>query len=48
MSPAATAPALDAAIAPYRQRADLTWTASDATLEDVFIDLMGRAQDNFQ
>jgi ABC-2 type transport system ATP-binding protein len=40
--------ALDAAIAPYRQRADLTWTPSDATLEDVFIDLMGRAQDNFQ
>jgi ABC-2 type transport system ATP-binding protein len=40
--------ALDAAIAPYRARADLTWTASDATLEDVFIDLMGRAQDNFQ
>ena len=40
--------ALDAAIAPYRKRADLTWTRSDATLEDVFIDLMGRAQDNFQ
>jgi ABC-2 type transport system ATP-binding protein len=40
--------ALDTAIAPYRARADLTWTASDATLEDVFIDLMGRAQDNFQ
>jgi ABC-2 type transport system ATP-binding protein len=40
--------ALDAAIAPYRARADLTWTRSDATLEDVFIDLMGRAQDNFQ
>ena len=40
--------ALDAAIAPYRGRADLTWTQSDATLEDVFIDLMSRAQDNFQ
>jgi ABC-2 type transport system ATP-binding protein len=40
--------ALDAAIAPYRERADLTWTRSDATLEDVFIDLMSRAQDNFQ
>jgi ABC-2 type transport system ATP-binding protein len=39
---------LDAAIAPYRARADLTWTRSDATLEDVFIDLMSRAQDNFQ
>jgi ABC-2 type transport system ATP-binding protein len=40
--------ALDAAIAPYRGRADLAWTRSDATLEDVFIDLMSRAQDNFQ
>jgi ABC-2 type transport system ATP-binding protein len=40
--------ALDAAIAPYRERADLTWTRSDASLEDVFIDLMSRAQDNFQ
>jgi ABC-2 type transport system ATP-binding protein len=42
------AAALDAAIAPYRERADLTWTRSEATLEDVFIDLMSRAQDNFQ
>ena len=42
------AAALDAAIAPYRARSDLTWTRSEATLEDVFIDLMGRAQDNFQ
>jgi ABC-2 type transport system ATP-binding protein len=40
--------ALDAAIEPYRGRADLTWTRSDATLEDVFIDLMSRARDNFQ
>jgi ABC-2 type transport system ATP-binding protein len=40
--------ALEAAIAPYRERADLTWTRSDATLEDVFIDLMSRARDNFQ
>ena len=40
--------ALDAAIAPYRDRPDLTWTRSEATLEDVFIDLMSRAQDNFQ
>jgi ABC-2 type transport system ATP-binding protein len=40
--------ALDAAIAPYRERAELTWTRSEATLEDVFIDLMSRAQDNFQ
>jgi ABC-2 type transport system ATP-binding protein len=42
------AAALDAVIAPYRERPDLTWTRSEATLEDVFIDLMGRAQDNFQ
>ncbi len=42
------AAALEAAIAPYRERADLTWTRSDATLEDVFIDLMSQAQDNFQ
>jgi ABC-2 type transport system ATP-binding protein len=40
--------ALDAAIDPYLSRPDLTWTRSDATLEDVFIDLMGRAKDNFQ
>src|SRR5437016_9837164 len=40
--------ALDAAIAPYRERAGLTWTRSQASLEDVFIDLMGKARDNFQ
>jgi ABC-2 type transport system ATP-binding protein len=40
--------ALEAAIAPYRERSDLTWTRSEPTLEDVFIDLMSRAQDNFQ
>ena len=39
---------LEAAIAPYRQRPGLTWSRSDATLEDVFIALMNRAQDNFQ
>jgi ABC-2 type transport system ATP-binding protein len=42
------AAALEGAIEPYRSRPDLTWTRSDATLEDVFIDLMSRAQDNFQ
>lgn len=42
------AAALEAAIAPYRGRSDLTWTRSEPTLEDVFIDLMSRAQDNFQ
>ncbi|RDV05293.1 ABC transporter ATP-binding protein [Undibacter mobilis] len=42
------AAALEAAIAPYRQRGDLDWQRSEASLEDVFIDLMGRAKDNFQ
>jgi ABC-2 type transport system ATP-binding protein len=40
--------ALEAAIKPYRDRPGLTWTASEPTLEDVFIDLMSRAKDNFQ
>ena len=40
--------ALEAAIAPYRGRADLDWEPSSPSLEDVFIDLMGRAKDNFQ
>ena len=40
--------ALEAAIAPYRDDAGLTWERSEPSLEDVFIDLMGRARDNFQ
>jgi ABC-2 type transport system ATP-binding protein len=40
--------ALEAAIAPYRDDPDLTWEASEPTLEDVFIDLMTRAKDNFR
>ncbi len=40
--------ALEAAIAHFRQRPGLTWTRSHASLEDVFIDLMGKARDNFQ
>ena len=39
---------LEAAIAPYRQDASYHWVKSDPSLEDVFIDLMGRAKDNFQ
>ena len=37
--------ALEAAIAPYR-RDPLAWAEADPTLEDVFIQLMGRSQDN--
>jgi ABC-2 type transport system ATP-binding protein len=40
--------ALEAAIAPDRDRAGLVWTHSQPTLEDVFIDLMAKSQDNFQ
>jgi ABC-2 type transport system ATP-binding protein len=40
--------ALEAAIARDRERPDLTWTPSKPSLEDVFIDLMGKAKDNFQ
>lgn len=40
--------ALEAAIAPYRARKDLDWVLSAPSLEDVFIDLMGKATDNFQ
>jgi ABC-2 type transport system ATP-binding protein len=42
------AKALEAAIEPYRKRRELAWTRSEPSLEDVFIDLMARAQDNFQ
>ena len=40
--------ALEAAIAPYHDRPGLTWARSQASLEDVFIDLLAKAQDNFQ
>jgi ABC-2 type transport system ATP-binding protein len=39
--------ALETALAPYR-REPFTWTEVQPTLEDVFIHLMGRSQDNFQ
>jgi len=40
--------ALEATIAPYRARDDLHWQHSEPSLEDVFIELMGRSKDNFQ
>jgi len=39
---------LEAAIAPYRNGPHVTWVKAEASLEDVFIDLMSRARDNFQ
>ncbi len=42
------AAALEAAIAPYRAHKELDWKHSQPSLEDVFIDLMSRAKDNFQ
>ncbi|MGY3588287.1 ABC-2 type transport system ATP-binding protein [Bradyrhizobium sp. USDA 4341] len=40
--------ALEAAIAPYRGNSKWHWQPSEPSLEDVFIDLMGRSKDNFQ
>jgi ABC-2 type transport system ATP-binding protein len=40
--------AFEAAIAPYRGDPALTWTKSEPSLEDVFIELMNRSRDNFQ
>ncbi|VIO76700.1 ABC transporter ATP-binding protein [Bradyrhizobium ivorense] len=40
--------ALEAAITPYRGNAKWHWQPSEPSLEDVFIDLMGRSKDNFQ
>ena len=40
--------ALELAIAPYRKLKGLEWKRSQASLEDVFIDLMSKAKDNFQ
>ncbi len=39
---------LEAAIAPWRDRPGLAWTRAEPSLEDVFIHLMGQAEDNFR
>jgi ABC-2 type transport system ATP-binding protein len=40
--------ALETSIAPWREAKGLRWEASEPSLEDVFIELMTRSQDNFQ
>ncbi|CAN5465341.1 ABC transporter ATP-binding protein [soil metagenome] len=40
--------ALEATVASYRQRPEQNWQHGAPSLEDVFIDLMTRAKDNFQ
>src|SRR5215813_10495414 len=40
--------ALERAVAQFRNRSELSWALSQPSLEDVFIDLMSRSQDNFQ
>jgi ABC-2 type transport system ATP-binding protein len=40
--------ALEASIAPWRERDGLHWQHSEPSLEDVFIELMTRSRDNFQ
>jgi ABC-2 type transport system ATP-binding protein len=40
--------ALEAAIAPYHAESRYEWRRSEPSLEDVFIDLLAKAQDNFQ
>jgi ABC-2 type transport system ATP-binding protein len=42
------ADALEKAIAAFRGRPELHWSASQPSLEDVFISLMSRSRDNFQ
>ena len=37
---------VESAIAPWRSRPGLTWRRTEANLEDVFISLIGQAQDN--
>lgn len=40
--------ALEASLAPWRAKGGLHWQKSPPSLEDVFIELMGRSKDNFQ
>jgi ABC-2 type transport system ATP-binding protein len=40
--------ALEATIAPWREKSGLRWQHSEPSLEDVFIELMSRSKDNFQ
>ena len=40
--------ALEATIAPWRDKPGLHWQKGAPSLEDVFIELMGRSKDNFQ
>ncbi|EHR04302.1 ABC transporter ATP-binding protein [Bradyrhizobium sp. WSM471] len=40
--------ALEASIAPWCEKSGLHWHKSSPSLEDVFIELMGRSKDNFQ
>jgi ABC-2 type transport system ATP-binding protein len=42
------ADALDRAVAPFRSRPELHWSPAEPSLEDVFISLIGEAQDNFR
>ncbi|WP_028137304.1 ABC transporter ATP-binding protein [Bradyrhizobium japonicum] len=40
--------ALEASVAPWREKSGLHWQKSHPSLEDVFIELMNRSRDNFQ
>jgi ABC-2 type transport system ATP-binding protein len=42
------APALEATVEEFRSDPELQWAPSSPSLEDVFIDLMSRSQDNFR